>query len=203
KHIVSGPVIADTLGLAGDAQGDTLRHGGRDKAVHAYPASHYALWRQDLPQIAARLRPGGFGENLVVAGVTEQDICLGDRWRIGGALMEVSQSRQPCWKLNFRFGVTDMARRVQTSGRTGWYFRVLERGSMEAPATATLVLRAQPEWPLTRVARLLYRDVLDLEALAALADLPRLPDSWLRLVRRRIETGSVEDWTPRLDATSP
>lgn len=202
KQIVSGSVMADTLGLAGDAQGDPQRHGGPDKALHAYPVSHYKLWKQELPEIASRLHPGGFGENLVVRGVTEQDVCLGDRWRIGGALLEVSQSRQPCWKLNFRFDVADMARRVQDTGRTGWYFRVLERGSMEARMTAKLALRPHPDWPLTRVARLLYRDVLDLDALAALADQPGLPDGWRRLARRRIETGTVEDWARRLDPAS-
>jgi MOSC domain-containing protein YiiM len=149
--------------------------------------------------MAARFCPGGFGENLVVEGATERDICLGDHWRIGGALLKVSQSRQPCWKLNLRFDVADMARRVQTSGRTGWYFRVLEPGQMEAGTTASLALRPHPEWPLTRVARLLYHDALDLDALAALADLPGLPEGWRRLAMRRIENGAVEDWTRRLD----
>jgi MOSC domain-containing protein YiiM len=199
KLPVSGSVMADSLGLAGDAQGDPKHHGGPDKAIHAYPASHYRLWAQDLPAMAARFCPGGFGENLVVEGATDRDICLGDHWRIGGALLKVSQSRQPCWKLNLRFDVADMARRVQTSGRTGWYFRVLEPGQMEAGTTASLALRPHPEWPLTRVARLLYHDALDLDALAALADLPGLPEGWRRLAMRRIENGAVEDWTRRLD----
>ena len=88
-----------------------------------------------MPEQAERLRPGGFGENLVVDGVTEAGICLGDRFRLGGALLEVSQGRQPCWKLNLRFDRPDMARLVQETGRSGWYFRVLEPGADPPPAT--------------------------------------------------------------------
>lgn len=200
KQPVAGPVMAGPLGLAGDEQGDPQRNGGPDKAIHAYPASHYMLWKRDLPAIASRLRHGGFGENLVVAGVTEEDICLGDQWRIGAALLAVSQSRQPCWKLNLRFGVPDMARRVQDRGWTGWYFRVLEPGPIAAGMTASLVLRPYPEWPLKRVARLLYRDVLDLGSLAELSTIPGLPESWRRLARRRIDTRTVEDWNRRLNS---
>lgn len=200
KQPVAGPVLAGAKGLAGDEQGDPRHHGGPDKAIHAYPVAHYTLWAAELPQAAARLRPGGFGENLAVEGATEADICLGDRWRLGGALIEVSQGRQPCWKLNLRFALPGMARRVQATGRTGWYFRVLEPGPVAPGDRAALAARPHPAWPLTRVAHLLYRDTLDRAGLAALAALPGLPEGWRRLARRRLETGSVEDWRPRLEA---
>src|SRR5690606_10618537 len=103
KRAVPGPVMALADGLAGDEQGDRRHHGGPDKAIHAYAAINYASWAADLPEQAELFRPGGFGENLVVEGATEADICLGDRCRLGGALLEVSQGRQPCWKLNLRF----------------------------------------------------------------------------------------------------
>src|SRR5690606_28558955 len=119
KAPVDGPALVTVTGLVGDEQADRKHHGGPDKAVHAYAVAHYPAWIAELPAAAGALRPGGFGENLVVDGVTEADVCLGDRWRIGPVLLEVSQGRQPCWKLNVRFGQPDMARRVQTSGRTG------------------------------------------------------------------------------------
>lgn len=199
KVPAAGPVMATTQGLDGDAQGDTRRHGGPDKAVHAYTDAHYARWAAEMPEAAVRLFPGAFGENLVVEGATEADICLGDRWRIGAALLEVSQARQPCWKLNLRVDVPDMALRVQRSGRTGWYFRVLDAGALAAGDTATLVARPNPDWPLARVSRVLYRDTLDLDALAALAALPGLPESWRKLAERRLATRRVEDWQPRLE----
>lgn len=199
KAEAPGPVLASATGLAGDEQGDPRHHGGPDKAIHAYAMAHYPVWTAELPALAGRFRPGAFGENLVVEGATEAGICLGDRWRIGAALCEVSQGRQPCWKLNVRFGLPDMALRVQSSGRTGWYFRVLEPGAIAAGDVAALVERPQPGWPLGRVSRLLYHETLDRDALAGLAALPGLPESWRRLARRRLERGAVEDWAARVE----
>lgn len=202
KWAVDGPLAAMANGLAGDRQGDTRHHGGPDKALHAYPAAHHPVWAAELPERADLFRPGGFGENLVVEGATEADICHGDRWRIGEVLLEVSQARLPCWKLNVRFDVRDMARRVQTSGRTGWYFRVLEPGQIAPGDRASLAERPHPDWSLDRVSRVLYRDTLDGAALEALAALPGLPEPLRKLARRRIDSGRVEDWRLRLETPS-
>ncbi len=202
KAEAPGPVAAGVLGLQGDEQGDRRHHGGPDKAIHAYAVAHYPVWAAEMPQAAAIFRPGGFGENLVVDGATEADICLGDRWRIGAALLEVSQGRQPCWKLNLRFGRPDMALKVQASGRTGWYFRVLEPGPIAAGEVAHLAHRPHPDWPLTRVSHLLYHDTLDRGVLEGLAALPGLPESWRRLAVRRLERGTVEDWGTRVATPS-
>lgn len=198
KQPIHGLVLVGPEGVEGDEQADRRHHGGRDKALHAYPLKHYPIWAAELPQQADRFVPGGFGENLVVDGVTEMDLCLGDRFQIGLVLVELSQSRQPCWKLNLRFNRSDMARRVQSTGRTGWYFRVLRTGEIQAGCTAELVDRPNPDWSLTRVANLLYQPTNDSEALAEFAMLPELPDSWRRLVERRIHSKSTEDWRHRL-----
>lgn len=200
KSPVAGPIAVTATGLAGDGQADRRHHGGPDKAVHAFAAVHYPVWAAELPQAADRFRPGAFGENLVVEDATEADICLGDQWRLGDVLLEVSQGRQPCWKLNLRFGVPDMARRVQDTGRTGWYFRVIEPGALAAGSEARLAARPHPAWPLVRVTQVLYRNVLDLGSLAELAVLPGLPASWRLLAQRRIESGTVEDWSARTEA---
>src|SRR5690606_21570785 len=104
------------LGLEGDEQGDPRVHGGVDKAVHHYPFEHYAAWRAELGDLPVLAAPGAFGENLCSTGLDEDSVCLADRYALGDAVLEVSQGRQPCWKLNDRFGVRDMARRVQDSG---------------------------------------------------------------------------------------
>lgn len=200
KHMVEGPILASTTGLAGDVQGDPRHHGGPDKAIHAYALAHYPAWAAEHPGLADGFLPGAFGENLVVEGATEADICLGDRWRLGDVLLEVSQGRQPCWKLNLRFGAPDMARCVQETGRTGWYFRVIEAGVFHAGLEAQLEGRPNPVWPLARVARVLYRDTLDLDSLRDLAALETLPESWRRLAERRIEAQRVEDWSARLES---
>lgn len=198
KQPVQGPVRAGGLGLEGDAQGDLRLHGGPDKAVHHYPLEHYAAWRAELGDHALLCGPGAFGENLQGQGLTEASVCLGDRWRAGEALLEVTQARQPCWKLDERFGLPGMARRVQQSRRTGWYYRVLEEGRLWAGAALVLEHRPHPQWSLARLLDLLYLPELDPVALQAASRLP-LPASWLRLMQRRIDTGVVEDWAPRLE----
>lgn len=198
KTPVTGRVRALALGLVGDAQGDPRLHGGLDKAVHHYPLEHYAAWRAELGGHALLGAPGAFGENLHGLGLTEASVCLGDRWRAGEALLEVTQARQPCWKLDERFGLPGMARRVQQSRRTGWYYRVLEEGCLWAGADLVLEHRPYPQWPLLRLLDLLYQPVLESADLRAACALP-LPASWQRLLQRRIDTGLLEDWAPRLE----
>jgi MOSC domain-containing protein YiiM len=118
------------LNLDGDRQADLLVHGGRDKAVYAYPSEHYAFWTKELPD--TELPWGSFGENLTTQGLTESDVCLGDRFAIGEAEVVVTQPRIPCFKLNLKFQRDDMAKRFLASRRTGFYFRVLREGEIGA-----------------------------------------------------------------------
>ena len=111
--------------------------------------------------------------------------------------MEVSQARQPCWKLSDRFGIADMARRVQDSGRSGWYYRVLETGTVQAGDTLVLVDRPHPHWPLPRLSELLYRRTLDRDELHGALALPLVP-SWRKLFERRLQQGDTESWDSRL-----
>lgn len=112
KHPVDAAIAIGPAGLEGDEQADRRNHGGPDKAIHHYPFDHYAAWRGDLPAHCPLLESvGAFGENLSTLGLTEETVCIGDIFRIGTATVQVSQGRQPCWKLNHRFGVKDMARR--------------------------------------------------------------------------------------------
>ena len=200
KYPVAGPVAVGTLGLDGDEQGDLRVHGGPDKAVHQYAQEHYPQWHSELGALPVLATPGAFGENLASSGMTEQHLCIGDQVRVGSVLLEVSQSRQPCWKLNDRFGVPDMARRVQHSGRTGWYYRVLQAGALQAGDRFTLIERPWPQWSLARVIAVLYHQPFDAAVLSDLAALPLTP-SWRRLVEGRLARGVVEDWAPRMDGT--
>ena len=197
KRAVEGPVRIGPEGLAGDEQGDRRVHGGPDKAIHHYPRDHYASWQGEVGAHALLQAAGAFGENISTAGITEADVCLGDRLRLGSALVEVSQARQPCWKLSDRFGIADMARRVQDSGRSGWYYRVLETGTVQAGDTLVLVDRPHPDWPLPRLSELLYRRTLDRDELQGALALPLVP-SWRKLFERRLQQGDTESWDSRL-----
>jgi len=202
KHPRSGPVAVGPLGLDGDEQGDPRVHGGPDKAVHCYPWAHYAAWRVDLAgeaQTRERLaREGAFGENWSLDGPDETQVCLGDQWRVGSVRLEVSQGRQPCWKLNDRFGVPGMALRVQSSLRTGWYLRVLQPGQVQAGDTVWLTARSHPDWPLVRIMQTIASGDCTQELMRQLLSLP-LPPNWQRLFQRRLDSGQVEDWGARLD----
>ena len=129
KEPVSGPVRIGRLGLQGDEQADLEVHGGPLKAVYVYPAEHYAFWRDELPEMT--LTWGAFGENLTVSGISEESVRVGDRFRVGTALLAATKPRFPCYKLGIKFGREDILPRFLASGRTGFYLRVLEEGTVE------------------------------------------------------------------------
>ena len=200
KQAVKGPQAVHELGLAGDQQADRRVHGGIDKAVHCYAWSHYAWWQERYPQQPLFGQPGAFGENLSLDGMTENDVCIGDVLQIGSARFTVSQGRQPCFKLNLRFELPDMAAQVQDSLRAGWYLRVLQEGTLQAGDSVTLLERPHPDYSVATLLAL----IRDRETRPALLDpvlqLP-LPDSWRKLFAHRRAAGEVEDWARRMQGT--
>ncbi len=203
KSAVDGPTRLTSTGFQGDAQGDLVRHGGPEKAVHHYPFEHYASWATVIGPHELLHRPGAFGENVSTVGLTEDAVSIGDVFELGSATIEVSQGRQPCWKLNERFGRPDMATAVQSSGRTGWYYRVLSPGIVGPSDRLNLVARRSEEWTVARVWRAFYVDTLNAEELARLSEVPALAEAWRNHVLRRLKTNKVEDWTKRLTGADP
>jgi MOSC domain-containing protein YiiM len=126
KSPVEGPVMVRRLNLEGDRQADLNNHGGRAKAVYAYPAEHYETWRKELP--GTELTWGAFGENFTVEGLKEEETYIGDQFRFGQAIVAVTQPRIPCYKLGLRLDRDDMVKRFLLSNRSGVYFRVVEEG---------------------------------------------------------------------------
>jgi MOSC domain-containing protein YiiM len=188
KQPVAGPVAVRRLGIAGDQQADLRVHGGPDKALLAYSAEHELDWQRelDLPEIG----PGGFGENLTVGGVAEEEVCLGDVWQFEEVTLELSQPRQPCWKLARRWDRPQLVRLVARSGRTGWYFRVLDEGKLLAGMTGTLLRRPYPDWPVSRANRVLFEKGFSPAQISELAAIPQLAESWKSdLPRPAHETG--------------
>ncbi len=203
KIPIGGPWQVTRLGLTGDAQADLKHHGGAEKAIHHYARDHYAAWQTEIGRHPLLDVPGAFGENFSTTGWTEATVHIGDVVRFGSALLQVSQGRQPCWKLNAHFGRGDIALRTQESGRTGWYYRVLEAGVAEPGDRLTLIERPRPEWPLSRLLALLYRDKDRYGELEQMAGLEELAAGWRTLASRRVETRATEDWRQRLDGPGP
>jgi MOSC domain-containing protein YiiM len=191
KQSRAGPVRVGFLGLEGDAVADTRVHGGPEKAVYCYAAANYPRWRAEHPRHAAMLVPGAFGENLLIEGLDEASVCIGDRWRVGAALIELCQPRQPCHKLAAWFGDARMVKAMTANGHAGWYVRVLEEGVIE-PGDA-LVLEHRPEraWSIARVLVASYRRPVDPAELGALAALPGLAASWAAWAQRQAKAAGT------------
>jgi len=181
KAPVRGPVWLGRTNLAGDGQGNRKVHGGPDKAVLAYAAAHYALWRAELEM--PDLPHGAFAENFTVSNLNEATVCVGDIYAVGDARVQVSQPRQPCSNITRRWRINDLTQRVEATGRTGWYLRVLSEAFVEAGEALELLERPSPDWSIVRATRAMQRRAIDAEEAAALAALPGLSIAWRDALR--------------------
>ena len=186
KEPVAGPVRVHRLGLEGDVQADLAVHGGPDKAIHHYPHDHYRFWRGAIGDHPLLADFGAFGENIATEGMTEETVCLGDRYRLGSALVEVSQGRQPCWKLDHRFDGQPVNARMVKARNPGWYYRVLEEGEVTAGDMIELLDRPHREWTIARAFGLLIAGdhKRDREGLEALGALDVLAEPWRKRQRQ-------------------
>lgn len=196
KKSVEEPIWLGQTNLVGDGQADLKHHGGPEKAVLTYAAEHYPAWRVTLKQ--PELMYGGFGENFTVTEMTEASVCIGDMYEIGAACVQVSQPRQPCWKLSRRWRMRDLALQVQQTGRTGWYFRVLKEGYVERSLPLFLRERPFPQWTITRANEIMHHKLNDRETAAELAACPLLAPNWRQTLSNRATRGINPDPYPRL-----
>jgi MOSC domain-containing protein YiiM len=176
KEPVSERVMVRSLNLDGDGQADLTVHGGLDKAVYVYPFEHYDYWRSELPDMDLPL--GIFGENFTTTGLREEDVNIGDRFRIGNLILMVTQPRLPCYKLGIRFGRPDMVKRFLASRRTGFYFRVLQEGEVGVGDTLELVSRDNHHVTVADITQLYVREEDNPDLLQRAAQLEALPQSW-------------------------
>ncbi|OQU99926.1 MOSC domain-containing protein [Cladophialophora immunda] len=173
KNVRRGPVAVNQLGCEGDQHAFEL-HGGPDMALLQYSTLHYRRWKEELPDSAHLFVPGGFGENLVAAHANERNICIGDVIQIGTVVAQVSLPRQPCFKLNHRFQIKDMSKRSQDLFRTGWLYRILKEGKVQAGDDMILLRRPHPEWTIAKVQYYLYHDMRNEMAMRQLIQIKEL-----------------------------
>ena len=173
-----------TTHLEGNVQADRKLHGQLSQAVLMYAATHYPLWQRELnrPEIG----PGGFGENFTVSDLTEEQVCIGDIYAIGEALIRVTGPRYPCWKIARRWGIAGLPRRVAAIGRTGWYCGVVREGMVEPGLSILLVERPYPEWTIALTNDLAHGRNTDTHQAQALARCPLLDEWWRQLILLRV-----------------
>jgi MOSC domain-containing protein YiiM len=184
KEPVEGRVPLRHLNFDGDRQADLSVHGGTTKAVYAYPLEHYAFWRK---QLAQELTFGAFGENLTVEGLpVEEEIAVGDRFRIGTAELVVTQPRVPCYTLGLRFGREDMVKRFLASRRSGYYLAVEVEGDVGVGDRVETLTRHPARIPVAEITRVYASDRDDLASIERLVALDALPEDWRRYFAKRL-----------------
>jgi MOSC domain-containing protein YiiM len=191
KDTVDGPRMLRRLNLDGDRQADLSVHGGPTKAAYLYPSEHYPFWKEELPD--TELPFGVFGENFTTEGLDEQAICIGDRFSIGKAQVVVTEPRMPCFKLAIRFGRPDMLKRFLKSGRTGFYFGVLEEGEVQAGDEISLLGRDPSGLKVSDVTRLYSTERGNAELLAKAISVETLPEKWRGYFQHQLEILGARD----------
>lgn len=197
KLQVEGELLLTELGIAGDEQAEKSYHGGTDRALCHYPREHYAHWAQMFPEQAALFCAPAFGENLSTEGLTEQNVFIGDIFRWGDTLIQVTQPRSPCFKLNFHFGISDISAQMQESGRVGWLYRVVAAGKVSAEAPLELLSRVS-DVSVYDAAAIAWFQPFDDEQYHRLLSAAGLSASWTRTMQNRRTHGKIEDQSRRL-----
>ncbi len=186
KHPVRTPLQLGFEGFIGDEQADRRVHGGPEKAVHLYPATHYARLAEKFPEAADRLQPGSLGENISSPTLDETQVRIGDIFQLGEARLQLCQPRSPCWKIDERFSVGGMAAFIAEQRLTGWYFRVLQPGTVAPDATLDLVESAADAATLAAAMTLWQTHRPNLDALRQLAATPGIAGGWQRKIVERL-----------------
>jgi MOSC domain-containing protein YiiM len=181
KRARDGAVSVGLLGLEGDEQADLSVHGGAEKAVYGYAASHGPDWARQFPDLD--FTGGAMGENLTIADMTETDICVGDIHAIGSALLQVCQPRQPCFKFALRHANNRLPKAMVKSGHSGWYYRVLQTGAIRAGDSVALHERPNPDFLFTRLVEIVYHGKATASELTRMADMPGLASQWREIAR--------------------
>ncbi|HEX4499950.1 MAG TPA: 6-hydroxyaminopurine reductase [Scandinavium sp.] len=197
KLQVEGELELTELGLVGDEQAEKKIHGGPDRALCHYPREHYAEWAREFPEQAELFCAPAFGENLSTAGLTEKNVFIGDIYRWGNALIQVTQPRSPCFKLNYHFGISDLSSLMQSSGKMGWLYRVIVAGNVSTEQPLELVSRLS-DISVYDAAAIAWYTPYDDEQYHRLLSAAGLSVSWTRTMQKRRLSGHIEDNSRRL-----
>lgn len=188
KKRVDGRIMLRETNLDGDRQADLSVHGGVNKAVYTYPSEHYSYWRQQLPK--EELPWGAFGENFTTEGLLEADVCMGDQYRVGSALVRVTTPRLPCFKLAAKFQREDMIKRFLSSGYSGFYLSVVEEGEVAAGDEFQFLTGEIPSLTIAEFNHLYTSPDPELDLLKRAVEVKSLPESWRERFHAQMEVVS-------------
>ncbi|WP_274371110.1 6-hydroxyaminopurine reductase [Morganella morganii] len=197
KRQTEGVLQLEATGLAGDEQAEKAFHGGPDRALCHYPREHYDYWKMMYPEIEDRFVAPFFGENISTLGMTEDTVFIGDIYQWGGAIIQITQPRSPCYKLNPLTDVSDFAQVMQDSGRTGWLYRVIGKGEVSGLHPLKLLTRTSAVSVREAVA-IAFHLPFDETEYRRLLHSPGLSASWTLTMQRRLTSGKIEDFNRRL-----
>ena len=188
------PVFLTKTGFIGDQQADLKHHGGMDKAVCVYSVEHYTYWQTIFPK---ELPPAAFGENLTVQNMLETEIHLGDIFQIGEAVVQVTQPRQPCYKLIWRYHMKELPVYMQNRGYTGYYFRVLQEGQVALQDEIVCLVYDTHQISIQFANQIMHHDTKNMEGIKKILAVDALSDSWRTTLTKRLK-GQATDTSERL-----
>lgn len=194
KTPASGSLFLSWLNFEGDGQADLIHHGGREKAVCVYPYEHYFFWERELQR---KLAYGAFGENITTSGLLETEVCIGDIFKLGEAVVQVSQPRQPCYKLSVRYNQPDMPLQVQETGYTGYYFRVLKEGIVHKSDGLTRISCHPKAITVSFANRIMHQEKDRMEDIKRILEVEELSANWRKTFLKRLD-GKETDSRERL-----
>lgn len=197
KRQIDGSLMLTSLGFDGDEQAERLFHGGPDRALCHYPREHYGEWCQQFPEQAEMFSPPAFGENISTCGLTEKNVYIGDIFRWNDALIQVTQPRSPCYKLNFHFAIEDLSLLMQQRGLCGWLYRVIASGNVSGSHPLELLTR-NSDISVEEAISIAFNMPFDKEQYRRLLSAAGLSASWSKAMQMRVAHNQIEDFKHRL-----
>lgn len=189
KSQVKGSIFLGITNFEGDGQADLVHHGGEDKAVCVYSYEHYPYWEENLNR---QLTFGAFGENLTVKGMLETDIHIGDTFKLGEAIVQVSQPRQPCYKVARRYNISDLPLKIQDTGFTGFYLRVLQEGQVDKNSNIELINLDPNKITINFANKIMHHDKNNFDAIREILTVNALSKSWRKTFTKRLDGVDID-----------
>lgn len=190
------------LGFETDEQYEKRFHGGIDRALCHYPSEHYEYWKAQYPQSASLFIAPAFGENISTTGLTEENAFMGDIYQLGDAIIQITQPRSPCYKLNFHLNAADFSEKMQTSTRCGWLYRIIKEGNVSPDAQLKLLTRPG-KLTVKEALNIAFNGPFDIDRTIVLMSSPGLSTSWVRTMQARLITQKIEPFSYRLFNRAP